>query len=159
MAFLSRRGRGPRWACAASVGILLLIGAVPGCGPSGPENALGRTAEGQGLKNLGEMYRVASEDLKRPPKDIGELRKAEGQVPGGFSSLGEQNVAIYFGAELPELSGKAAEGDAILAYERPVPLQGGLVLMLDRSVRKMTPEEFKAAKKAGKTPWTAPPET
>jgi hypothetical protein len=116
------------------------------------------SAEAQGLKSLGEMYRIVSESLKRPPKGIGELRTAEAKVPGGFNSIGEQNVAIYFGAEMPDLTDKPATdaGDTILAYDRMVPRQGGYVLMLDRTVRRMSPEEFKAAKKAGKTAWISP---
>ena len=38
----------------------------------------------------------------------------------------------------------------VLAYEKQVPDSGGNVLMLDRSVKKMTADEFKSAKKAGK---------
>jgi hypothetical protein len=34
-----------------------------------------------------------------------------------------------------------------------VPRQVGYVLMLDCLVRTMSPDEFKAAKKAGKTAW------
>jgi hypothetical protein len=149
-----------RRSAAAAVGTLLVIALASGCGSSASRATdLEGTAEFQGMKNLGEMYRLVSESLKRPPRTIGELRKAEAQVPGGFSSLGEQNVAIFFGAELPELSGKPAEGasETVLAYDRLTPQQGGVVLMLDRSIRKLTAAEFKAAKKAGKTPWTAPP--
>ena len=95
------------------------------------------------------MYRIVSAELKRPPKTIAELRKAESEVPGGFSMLGESNVEIYFNAALPEVQGKSAAdtGQTILAFERTVPLQGGLALMLDRSIRRMSVEEFKAAKK------------
>jgi hypothetical protein len=116
------------------------------------------SAEAQGLKSLGEMYRIVSESLKRPPKNIAELRVAEAQVPGGFSRIGDQNVAIFFDAEMPDLAHKPSEDAArtVLAYDRMVPRQGGFVLMLDRSVRKMSAEEFKAAKKAGKTAWIAP---
>lgn len=149
---------------SASPGLVVVLASslvlASGCssGPSGSSARIEDTGEYQGLKNLGEMYRIVSTSLKRPPKSINELRAAEAEVPGGFSMLGEPNVAIYFDAELPEVSGKPS-GDgapAILAYERMVPIQGGLVLLLDRSIRQMTPVEFKAAKKAGTKPWTAP---
>jgi hypothetical protein len=119
------------------------------------------SAEAQGLKNLGKMYRIVSESLKRPPKTIHELRKAEAQVPGGFNSIGETNVGIYFGAPMADASGtqgaENSETETVLAYDRMVPLQGGYVLMLDGSVRKISAREFKTAKKAGKTVWLAPP--
>ena len=37
----------------------------------------------------------------------------------------------------------------VLAYEKKVPDSGGLVLMLDRTIKEMSREEFKAAKMAG----------
>jgi hypothetical protein len=135
--------------------ILLALGAAPGCGRStGSQGGLEGTSEFQGMQNLGVMYRVMSDELKRPPKRIEELRRAEAQVPGGFSSLGEPNVAIYFGAAMSDTPDAK---ETVLAYDRLVPRQGGVVLMCDGSVRTMTPDEFRAAKKAGKTPWTAPP--
>ena len=153
-----RLGVRPRRIAAMVVGAWFLIGLAPGCNSSSEQAAMETSAEAQGLKSLGEMYRIVSQSLKRPPKDIGELRAAEAQVPGVFSSIGEQNVAIFFGAEMPDRPGKPGEGASgtILAYDRMVPRQGGFVLMLDRSVRKMSAEEFKAAKKAGKTAWVAP---
>src|SRR5262245_60564557 len=148
MRSLDRLGVSPRRVAAMVVGASFVLGLASGCGSS-VEQKEEASAEAQGLKNLGEMYRIVSESLKRPPKDIGELRAAEAQVPGGFSSLGEPNVAIFFGVETPGPSGKSVEGasETILAYDRMVPRQGGFVLMLDRSVRKMSAEEFKAAKK------------
>ena len=140
------------------VGCELLFALAPGCGSS-PEKAAAETSsEAQGLKQLGVMYKIVTERLKRPPKDIGELRSAESQVPGGFSGIGESNVAIYFGVALPEPDAESAAGasETILAYDRMAPRQGGYALFLDGSVRRLSAEEFNAAKKAGTTAWVAP---
>jgi hypothetical protein len=142
------------------IGLALALGLAVGCGSGSPEQAsLEGTAEYQGMKNLCAMYRIVSTSMKRPPRSINELRKAEAEVPGGFGGIGESNVAIYFGAELPEVSGKLVEGasETVLAYDRMVPRQGGVALMLDGTVRQLSPEEFRAAKKAGTKPWIAPP--
>jgi hypothetical protein len=141
------------------VGALFLVAVAPGCGGSPQQAELDTSAEAQGLKNLGKMYRIVSESLKRPPKTINELRKAEAQVPGGFNSIGETNVGIYFDVQMADASGKpgAETSEAVLAYDRMVPMQGGFVLMLDGSVRRISASEFKTAKKAGKTAWLAPP--
>lgn len=134
-----------------------LILVSSGCGSSAPtDSGIEETAEFQGLKNLGEMYRIVSTRTKRPPKDIDELRQAEDEVPGGFSSLGEGNVAIFFGVGVPETPPAGDAGQAILAYERLAPSQGGLVLYVDGNVKRLSTEEFKAAKKAGTKPWVAP---
>jgi len=135
-----------------------LVMAASGCGSSAPTGtSIEGTAEFQGLKNLGEMYRIVSTRSNRPPKDIDELRKAEDEVPGGFSSLGEGNVAIFFGVALhdPATAGGDA-GQTVLAYERLAPSQGGLVLYVDGNVKRLLPDEFKQAKKAGTKPWVAP---
>ncbi len=100
------------------------------------------------------MYRAASESLSRPPKTIAELRKAEAQVPGGFSDIGETNVAIYLGVTLPAASSGPAEarigdGPGLRPDDSP---PGGYVLLLDGSVKRLTAAEFKAAK-AGPKPW------
>jgi hypothetical protein len=149
-----------RFRCIAGVvvGLLFVTAGAPGCGSSPEKAAMETSAEAQGLKNLGKMYGIVSRSLKRPPRTIDELRKAETEVPGGFNSVGETNVAIFLGAEFAEPPGKPGDdaSETVLAYDRMVPLQGGYVLMRDGSVRRISAEEFKTAKKAGKKPWVAP---
>lgn len=56
------------------------------------------------------------------------------------------------GATLPDTKEEPGQSTApeILAYGKEVPESGGYVLLLDRTVKKMTAEEFRAAPKAGK---------
>lgn len=141
--------------------LTVTLSLAAGCGGAAAVAEADKSMEAQGLRNLGTMYRAASESLSRPPKTIDELRRAEAQVPGGFSDIGETNVAIYLGVTLPPASASSSptEGgvETILAYDRMTPHQGGYVLRLDGSVKRLTAAEFKAAKKAGAKPWTAPP--
>jgi hypothetical protein len=137
-------------------GLVFAAAIAPGCSSSPQQAELDTSAQAQGLKNLGKMYAIVSRSLGRPPKTVDELRKAEAEVPGGFNSIGETNVAIFLGAELPDQPGKPADSETVLAYDRLVPIQGGYVLMLDGSVRKLSATDFKTARKAGKTPWIAP---
>ncbi len=60
-------------------------------------------------------------------------------------------MIAFYQAQLPDLSEGPGKGpdDVVLAYEKNVPTEGGLVLMLNRSVKKLTADEFKAARKAG----------
>ena len=73
------------------------------------------------------------------------------EVNGGnvvYEILGDSgDLIVQWGAPLsPE--GEAAE--AILAYVKTVPEQGGNVLMQDgKTIKKMTADEFKTAPKAG----------
>src|SRR5262245_8047840 len=108
MRVLVRPGAGLRRSASPGIGAFVLLVLTSGCGSSATlSSGLEDTAEYQGMKNLGEMYRIVSASLKRPPKNISELRQAEAEVPGGFSTLGETNVAIFFNAELPGASDKS----------------------------------------------------
>jgi hypothetical protein len=146
-------------AIAVATILAITLGLSAGCGTGAAVAEADKSTEAQGLRNLGAMYRVASESLSRPPKTIAELRKAEAQVPGGFSDIGETNVAIYLGVPLPPASGGPTDGasETVLAYDRMAPHQGGYVLRLDGSVKKLTAAEFKAARKAGSKPWMSAP--
>ena len=58
---------------------------------------------------------------------------------------------MLWGAKLNDLTeeGTNDSPDEVLAYLKDVPEKGGLVLMKNRKIKSMTPEEFKAAPKAG----------
>ena len=67
-----------------------------------------------------------------------------------MAAIKSKSVVVLYGATLPDVGEEPGKvkSDEILAYETKVPDQGGLVLLLDRTVREMTAEEFKNAKKA-----------
>ena len=144
-----RRGR------AIVAGMLGLVASMMfGCGPSQEQAAMEQSQEAIGLQSLGEAYRTISLVNKRPPKRMQEVEQAAAASPSGLAGITASNVVVFWGAELTDLSEEPGKvpSDKILAYEKKVPEQGGYVLMLDRTVKKMTPEEFKAAPKAGKEP-------
>ena len=62
-------------------------------------------------------------------------------------------VVLRYGAMLSDTKEEPGQtpSDELLAYESQVPEKGGRVLMLDRTIKTMTPEEFKVAKLAGKS--------
>ncbi len=68
-----------------------------------------------------------------------------------MAAIKKKDVVVQWGATLPDLGeepGKVTSHE-VLAYEKKVPDSGGLVLMLDRTIKEMSREEFKAAKMAG----------
>ncbi|WP_165071342.1 hypothetical protein [Paludisphaera rhizosphaerae] len=146
------RRRTPFFVAAA---LMVATVSTPGCGSGADGREAVEPIEAQGLRNIGKMYSIAAEKLSRPPNTIDEIRKVESEVPGGFSDLGERDVAIYMGAKPAEGPEAAA---TILAYDRNTPRQGGYALMLDGNVKMFSVDEFKSAKKAGAKPWTAPSE-
>jgi hypothetical protein len=103
------------------------------------------------LNDVGNIYRAFVVAHQKPPKSLKDLAMLERASPAGVVAVRSGNVVVRYGAELPDTDpepGKSSS-DQVLAYEKQVPENGGKVLMLDRTVRTMTAEEFQAAPKAG----------
>jgi hypothetical protein len=74
----------------------------------------------------------------------------ENAVPSGLTPISTGDIIVLWGGELTDLNEEPTgpKSDTILAYEKDVPDKGGKVLLLDRNIKTMTPEEFAAAPKA-----------
>jgi hypothetical protein len=124
-----------------------------GCGSSNAPRQLSPETKGQEiLGEVGEVYRIYSFDKKKPPKSLADLASLQAAQPVGYNAVKDGRVILLYGSVMTDLEEGPPKGnsDEVLAYEKEVPDQGGQVLMLDRSVKKMAADEFKAAKKAGK---------
>jgi hypothetical protein len=119
---------------------------LAGC-PGGPESTPIAPNE-QGLRELAALYRDFSRKRKRGPKDLKELQ-GQGQrqgSPNAFEMLKAGELIVQWGAPLTP---KGEGPDAVLAYLKTVPEQGGSVLMQDgMTVKTMTADEFNATPKA-----------
>jgi hypothetical protein len=130
----------------AAVFLLALIG----CG--GPSNAPPTPAvlEENALGEVGEMYRLYSADKKKPPASLADFTPMEMMSPAGVRAIKTGEIIVCYGATLPDTDeGIRGSSDEVLAYLKSVPVSGGQVLMLNREVKTMTAEQFKAAKLAG----------
>jgi hypothetical protein len=134
------------WIC----GVVL---AAAGCGgpanpPASPEE-MKQTA----LSDVGELYRMYVTMKQKPPQKLTDFTPMEKMSPTGYQAVRSGDVVVRYGATLPDTGeepGKVSS-DEVLAYEKAVPESGGQVLMLNRTVRTMTADEFKAARLAGTT--------
>ena len=120
-----------------------------GCGSSQPV-ATPESATLSKLNDVAELYRVYSITNKKPPKTKAEAAKMENAVPSGLTPINTGDIIVLWGGELTDLNEEPTgpKSDKILAYEKDVPAKGGKVLLLDRNIKTMTPEEFAAAPKA-----------
>ncbi|AGA29899.1 hypothetical protein [Singulisphaera acidiphila] len=122
-----------------------------GCG--GPENKplTESDMEQTALNDVAELYRVYVAQYKKPPTKLADFLPMEQMSPTGLAAITKGEIVVRFGATLPstdEGPGKGP-GDEVLAYQKKVPESGGQVLMLNRTIKPMSSEEFKAAKLAG----------
>jgi hypothetical protein len=99
------------------------------------------------LTQVGELYRHYQFTKKKPPQSFADLNAVRTLAGNGYESIRTGNVVLLYGATLPDTGEEPGEAgsDQVLAYRKEVPESGGYVLMLNRSVKKMTAEEFKAA--------------
>jgi hypothetical protein len=93
------------------------------------------------------MVEVARADAGgKAPAKLADLAKYAALCPVGYGEVKAGSVVLLFGAPIEE-----GASDTVLAYEKGAPESGGYVLMQDgKTIKKLTADEFKAAKKAGK---------
>jgi hypothetical protein len=100
----------------------------------------------RGLKELGEVYRNYTAKKKRAPKNLKELGIKGQQFPIAVEMIKSGDLIVQWGAPL---SPEGSTTDAVLAFVKTVPEQGGNVLLQDgKTLKKMTADEFTAAPKA-----------
>lgn len=137
------------------VGLALLLGSAAGlaagCGSRrgevSPETGA-QIAQQNSMAELGELLRLRKADTGTPPAKAADFARYEMGFPEGYRKVKAGDVVLFFGAPI-------VDGDTshVLAYEKQTPESGGYVLMSDATtVKKMSPEEFKSAPKAGTAP-------
>jgi hypothetical protein len=103
------------------------------------------------LTQIGELCRYYQAGKSKPPTKLDDFATLKTQGANGYEALRTGAVILRFGATLPDLSEDAGQSpsEEVLAYVKEVPESGGKVLLLNRTIKTMTPAEFKAAKLAG----------
>ncbi|AGA29902.1 hypothetical protein [Singulisphaera acidiphila] len=131
--------------------VIFLSFVTVGCGGTENKPATESDMEQNALNDVAELYRVYTIQFKKPPAKLADFAPMEPMSPLGVAAVTKGEVVVRFGATLPntdEGPGKGP-GDEVLAYQKKVPESGGQVLMLNRTIKAMTSDEFKAAKLAG----------
>lgn len=123
---------------------LLLV--LTGCNktPEPDQQTFGISAQ---LREIFDLYKMHLAEKKRPPTKVADVQPYEPGSPVGYPALANGRCVVYWGVNLASVPNAA---NTVLAYEKEVPQQGGMVLMADGQTRKMTTQEFQAAPKAGK---------
>lgn len=148
-----------------SRGASLLLGTAccllfAACGPTEQETITTTTTEGLQLREVGDIYRVHCLEKNAPPRKLADLVYYEQGFPMALIGVRSGDIAVYWGGELSGADQDepgAVPSDKVLAYESRVPQEGGYVLLADRTIKKMTAEEFQAAPKAAEVAGGAEP--
>lgn len=133
---------------------LLWLPALVAAGCGGTPESKPMTAadmEKTALSDVGEMYRLYTFEKKKPPTKVSDFTPMEMMSPTGVRAVKTGEVVVRLGATMTDTAEGpgTGPGDEVLAYQKQVPESGGQVLMINRTIKMMTADEFKAAKLAG----------
>lgn len=121
------------------------VAAAGGCGRgSGRSAGEAESFEQLSIAQVGQIFRVYQKGQKPPPTGLRDLLPLERLYPAAVAPIRDNQVLVYWGTGL---SDDADAGSTILAYQKDVPVKGGEVLLQDGTARKITAEEFQAARK------------
>jgi hypothetical protein len=127
--------------CACCLALL-----AAGCGGSNAPRTVDQVGQ-DNLTEVGELYRHYQFTKKKSPQKLTDLNTLRSMGGNGYEALRTGSIVLLYNATLPDTDEgpSHAESNEVLAYQKEVPENGGYVLMLNRVVKKMTADEFKAA--------------
>lgn len=130
-----------------SMTMFVFLLAATGCSSS-DKGGSGTPGNDAVLHEVGGMIQIFSGENNRGPKKAADLAKYENGYPLGYKAVQKGDVVVIWGVKM------AGEGDLkdapphVLAYEKTAPDAGGMVLLLNGTVKQMSSAEFAAAPKA-----------
>jgi hypothetical protein len=113
---------------------------------AGPARADAATAND--LKQIGLAYHNHLDATNKAPAKAEDLAPYFENDKRLLGFLKNEDIVFFYNVTLVQMT--AGTSNTILAYVKDVPDKGGLVLMGDASVKKVSADEFKKATKAGK---------
>jgi hypothetical protein len=122
------------------------LGLLAGCSTRSVERA---APEHGLLQEVNDLLHASAGALGRPPAKLDDLSKHRSIYPRGYEAVQSGAVVVLWRTALKG-EGEAGKDEAVLAYEKATPTDGGYVLLSAGTVKKMTAAEFDTAPKAGK---------
>ncbi len=125
--------------------VAVVVGGLVGCGGGdGPKQVSLDDVRKTELSELGELLKSLAAENKKPPAKPADVTDLEPFIPTAGAALRNGEVVYFWGAAY------SAGGTAVVAHEKKVPTDGGVVLLENGTVKQMSAAEFAAAPKAGK---------
>jgi hypothetical protein len=122
--------------------VLLALAGLPlGCSENKASGDADMQRRKSHLAQIYEFYMMFSKGNQRPPKQLADFKQYQGIDPVVLKALENGDYFAIWGVSLSKDPG------AVIAYEKDAPTKGGLVLLADSAVKKMTAQEVLAATK------------
>lgn len=100
------------------------------------------------LKQIGLAFHNHCDATNKGPAKAEDLAPYFENDKKLLALLKDGDVVFIYGVSVRDMAKTTGTSNTVLAYEKNAGSQGGLVLMGDGSVKKLTAEEFKNAKLA-----------
>jgi hypothetical protein len=100
------------------------------------------------LKQIGLAYHNCIDATGKPPANAKALAPFFENDKRILGLLEKEDIVFFYGVGIAQMT--AGTSNTILAFEKDAPTKGGLVLMGDASVKKVSADDFKKANLAGK---------
>lgn len=123
---------------AAAVALQLAF--LFGCGKS--ETQAPPVSGEAGLKELVRMYEFLAYEKRPMPRKVDDLTEFFDTIPNALPRIQSGEYVLIWGVGLSKSS------NAVLAYEKKAPTEGGAVLLRNGVVKQMSADEFSKAPKA-----------
>jgi hypothetical protein len=102
------------------------------------------------LQEVNDLLHSAAGVAGRAPARLADIApRFRSMYPHGYAAVKSGDVVVLWGAALKG-EGETGKGEAVVAYEKGVPTNGGYVLLSAGTVKKMSADEFTAAPKGAK---------
>ncbi len=130
-----------RWMLApAAIGLTVMLG----CGGAPKGGDMGQApAE---LREVNDLLRQAGASAGKTPGKMSDLDKAKDNFVMGHAAVKSGKVVVIWNTPFAG-EGDVGKNEVPVAYEKDVPTSGGFVLLSAGSIKKMSADQFKAAKK------------
>jgi hypothetical protein len=125
---------------AKTTSILALLVVLAGC-----SSRLGEERNSPAFNN--DLLHAAAGTASKVPAKLADLERGRKLAPHGYEAVKSGNVVVLWGAPLKGEE-DVGKDEAVIAYEKNVPTEGGYVLLSAGTIKKMTAAEFQSALKA-----------
>jgi hypothetical protein len=94
------------------------------------------------LFEIGYLLDLHANSKGKGAEKLADLKPYQDGYPNGFDALEKGTCVVVWGVDP-----RKKDANAVMAYQKEAPAQGGFVLMGNKKIKKMTADEFNAAYK------------
>jgi hypothetical protein len=120
--------------------LLVVVLLLPACGSNTPAPPPA-VETGEALQELAEVYKYLVAQKVPPPRKPEDLAEYSGSLEGAMPLIRSGDIVVVWGA------GYSSGSSQVLAYEKDAATSGGKVLLRNGTVKHMSADEFRAAKR------------